>query len=126
MWKRQEPAPPGKLRELIVGEARGVLDGTSDLLAASCKILGLLSALGFSWDDPDYNIFGCIETEIDHLPIGEERENWATDALARKESEVRSARAWAETIGGLDACRSVITRFSLPVFPLDQTSSDPG
>ncbi len=113
MWKLPETTDPLKLKSLIVREARGVLDGNVDLLDASCKIYSYMSRLGFDWDDPDFNVFACIETEIDHLPIGAERENWAADALDRKEPEVQAARAWAESIGGPEACRSVITRFSI-------------
>lgn len=125
MWKRQEPATPERLKDLMVDEARGVLAGTSDLLAASCKILDHLAALGFNRDDPDFEVFRCIEDEIDHLPIGEERDNWSTEALARKDPEVRAAQAWAETVGGLDACRSVIARFSPPMARPDRPFSDP-
>jgi hypothetical protein len=125
VWKLPETTDPLKLKSLIVREARGVLDGGADLLDASCKIYIYMSRLGFDWDDPDFNVFACIETETDHLPIGAERENWAADALDRKEQEVQAARAWAERVGGLEACRSVITRFSLLTREPDEAASDP-
>ncbi len=112
MWKLPDTTDPLKLKNLILCEARSVLDGDADLLDASCKIYEYMSRVGFDRNDPDFNIFACIETEIDHLPIGAERENWATDALLQKEQEMQTAREWAERIGGLEACRSLISRFS--------------
>lgn len=125
MWKLLETTDPLKLKSRIVREARGVLDGSVDLLDASCKIYSYMSRLGFDRDDPDLIVFACIETEIDDLPIGAERENWATDALDRKEQDVQAARAWAERAGGLEACRSVITRFSIHTPEPNESASEP-
>jgi hypothetical protein len=125
MWKLPETTDPLKLKSLIVREAHGVLDGGADLLDASCKIYSYMSRLGFDRGDPDFNVFAGIETEIDHLPIGAERENWASDALDRKEQEVQAARAWAESVGGLEACRSVISSFSILRPEPNEAASEP-
>jgi hypothetical protein len=111
---------------LVVREAESVLNGTTDLLDASRRLLDYLLALGLSWDDPDYRVIGLIESETEDLPVGKERDNWAPEALARKESLVEHALSWAESIGGLDACRRLVNRFSSAAcLPVEEDPIDP-
>jgi hypothetical protein len=44
--------------------------------------------LGLDEPDPDLTAFARIDSETDHLPIGEVRQYWAPHALAKKDAEI--------------------------------------
>lgn len=90
--------------------AGSVISGSMPLLEG-CHLLDALKvAVEVPDNDPDFLVFNVIQSETDALPIGRVREHWAPDALARLESELRSAAEWARPIA-LPACRSVLARF---------------
>lgn len=45
-------------------------------------------------DNPDWEIFGVVSSDTDHLPIGEVRQYWAPDVLKRKEREIAEIEAF--------------------------------
>jgi hypothetical protein len=98
------------LEQELVRLATSVLAGKVDLLEAAPKLWSNLSVLGFDWNDPDYHAFGLIVSETDALPLGEQRAQWAPDALVEKEPELREARIWAAPLG-MPACERIVTRF---------------
>jgi len=75
------------------------------------EFAGLGYELGVPTDDPDFKAFVAIESETDHLPIGDVRKLWQPEALDRKANEISEAEAWARDIAA-DACRRIISRFA--------------
>jgi hypothetical protein len=98
------------LRAETVAIALGVLAGTVELLEGTRLLTGLLARLGLDWDDPEYHAFAVIASGTDALPIGPERQLWATEALARHEPDLERARTWATPIA-LPACQHLVSRF---------------
>ena len=57
--------------------------------------------------DPDFLPFVGIDSETDHLPIGEERQHWNPEALRERDVEIeRSQEHWRDY--ALDACRKLM------------------
>jgi hypothetical protein len=58
-------------------------------------------------DDPDFITFTAIDSESDHLPIGEVRREWAPDVLEKKDVEIRAVEdSWRE--GAFQAARNLL------------------
>ena len=78
------------VREEIAAVAKQILEGQIGILEASKVLAPLLRELQLDRKDPDLLAMIVIGSEIDHLPIGRERENWSADALASKQPEIES------------------------------------
>ena len=96
-------------RAEAVNIARRVLGGEVSILVAARELVGLRFAASDE-RDPDFLTFVAIDSETDHLPIGQEREYWAPDALAEKDVEIAKVEEWAREIGAA-ACKRLIERF---------------
>jgi hypothetical protein len=90
--------------------ATRVVNGKVGILAAS----RVLSRLGHDLVpdtriDPDFVVFIALDSQTDHLPLEDQRHNWAPAAFAQKQLEV--AR-WEEHSREqvVEACRSIIDR----------------
>ena len=66
--------------------ARGILDGKLGIVAGARKMWRLAPLLRL--DGPDVLIFKGIDSETDHLPLGEVRSRWNKEALKRKDEEL--------------------------------------
>jgi len=97
-------------RRRVVELAQQILVGTLDVLDGSCQIASLRGEIEVDLNDDDIMAFVDIMSETDHLPIGAEAENWSDEALARKEADVRRARAWATDIVR-QPCTNLVSRF---------------
>jgi len=60
--------------------------------------------------DEDYTVFLGIESETDHLPVGDVRRHWSAEALAQKDVEIEAAEAFFRE-RALNAARGVIARY---------------
>ncbi len=102
----------------VVEAASAILRGQLGIIEGS----RLLCSLGFRVSlldhDPDFLPFIAIDSETDHLPIGDVRHHWATDALANKDQEIQAAEAFhrEDAIAG---CERLLARFG-------STSNDNG
>jgi hypothetical protein len=97
------------LSRMIVAAAQSILSGELGVVAGARQLCGLGHQVG-AGHDPDFIVFIGIDSESDHLPIGEVRQRWNPDALLAKdagladyETRVRE-RAFA-------ACRSLIEKY---------------
>ena len=62
------------------------------------------------WSDPDFSVLGALDSEADHLPVGEARQYWAPSALEMKDAEIlRIENSAREEV--LAACRSIRDRY---------------
>ena len=96
------------IRGQIVALCNAVIGNYVEVLAAACE----LNRLGFELFgnlDEDFKHFAGVCSEVEDLPIGKERENWAPDALAEKDNEVRRAAAiYSEVLR--EPCKPLLTR----------------
>ena len=95
------------IRGEIVAICNAVIGNYIEVLAAACE----LNRLGFELFgelNEGFRDFSAICSEVDHLPIGEERQNWDPDVLAEKDKEVKKAAAlYSEVIR--EACKPLLT-----------------
>jgi hypothetical protein len=92
----------------IVELARGIISGEVGLIAGSRQLwrLGLDVA---PKRDPDFTFFLAIDSESDHLPIGEVRQHWNPDALREKDTEIAKIEALRRE-KAVEICRRLIQR----------------
>jgi hypothetical protein len=86
-----------------------MLAGELNLVEGSRKITRLRLMIA----DPDDRIFDTIrgvESETDHLPIGDERVHWATDALGEKDQALQS---YIDTVRDhiLESCALIVAKY---------------
>jgi len=94
----------------IVNVAQAILDGTMDLIEGSRILHGLGHDICADDKDPDFLIFVVIDSDTDHLPIGDVRQLWSENALVEKDEEIRKIRAFYKD-DVAQACSRLILRF---------------
>lgn len=92
--------------------AQGILDGRISIIAGARQICEFCGGhLGLDENDPDLITFVGINSETDHLPLGDVRQYWATDALAQKDDEIsRCEISYRER--ALEAAAHLAARFT--------------
>lgn len=68
--------------------AKRILEGDGEFLDNSQKMAAFRFWMG-EQDNQDFNVFETLVAASSHLPVGEARQRWATDALALKDTEIR-------------------------------------
>lgn len=91
--------------------ARGMLDGSIQYLEGAVELASLAFEVGLPEDDEDFVKFIGVSSEVDHLPVGEQRQYWSREALVRHEPEILQMTDWAKKFS-LAACRSIAERFN--------------
>lgn len=94
----------------IVKVAQAILDDTMDLIEGSRILHGLGHDICADDHDPDFLIFVVIDSETDHLPIGEVRQLWSENVLVEKDEETRKIKAFYKD-DVVQACSRLILRF---------------
>ena len=99
------------MRGRVVAIAEAILRGELGIIEGARQLSSLAHGLVNDWTtDPDFLVFGALDTETDHLPVGAVRSFWDPTALREKDASVErieaAARAEVE-----QACRSVVSRF---------------
>lgn len=89
----------------------GILDGSVGVLEGCHLLSSLRWEVELDERDPDLLAFAMISSEIEGLPIGNDRQHWSKAALAELEPDVQAAVAWAMPTARR-ACQSVIERFA--------------
>jgi hypothetical protein len=85
--------------------AEAVLRDRSTILEAVRELV-LLAHTDAIANEADRLLIIGIDSETDHLPVGEVRKLWASDALQRKDQEIARAEAtWKGEF--LDACKRI-------------------
>jgi len=98
-------------RDELLAIAKAILEGEIGV------IRGLRLVQSFRFDladelDPDFMTFVGVDSDTDHLPVDDERENWSQEALDRKDVEIAEAQAFhREKV--FQACRHLINRFHI-------------
>jgi hypothetical protein len=87
------------------GSRRSGFGGRTTILEAVRELVSLAHTDAITNEADRLLIIG-IESETDHLPIGEVRKLWAPDALQRKDPEIARAEAlWKAEF--LDVCKRI-------------------
>jgi hypothetical protein len=68
-----------------------MLSGELGVIEGSRRLCQLRSGVSSLDQDPDFILFVGIESDTDHLPVGEVRELWAPDALSRLAPQIQAA-----------------------------------
>ena len=91
--------------------AQRIVAGHIRLIAGCRQLARLGHTVVEDWRvDPDFVLFGAVDSEADALPLEDQRVHWDPAAFEDKQHEVR--RYEAETREQvLKACHSVISRF---------------
>jgi len=97
----------------IVALAQSVLAGQLGIVAASRQLSAWRFDVGAE-HDPDFTFFVGVDSETDHLPVGEERQHWNPDALRTKDEELRAFEASVRE-RALEVCRSLIQKYETHV-----------
>jgi len=116
-WVRNEAQWHKQCRRLIA-RANELIEGRVAVVESAREI----RKYGFWFrasDDPDFLTFIAIDSETDHLPVGDVRQHWSKDALEKKDVEIQKAEATYRP-RALDAARNLIRKYG----PNSETTSD--
>jgi hypothetical protein len=97
------------LSRKVVAAAQSILSGELGVVAGARQLCGLAHQVGAD-RDPDFIVFIGIDSESDHLPIGEVRQQWNPDALLAKDAELADYEARVRE-RAFAACRSLIQKY---------------
>ena len=103
------PSPPPQ--QYVIEAASAILRGELGVIEGSRLLCSLRSRVSALDRDPDFVTFVGIESETDHLPIGEVRQFWAGDALARLAPEIQAAEDHFR-VPAFTAAQRLLDRFS--------------
>jgi hypothetical protein len=97
-------------QQQVAEVASAMLRGELGILEGSRLLVSLCSQVSALDHDPDFLCFVGIDSETDHLPLGDVRQHWEPDALASKDQEIRAAEAFYRD-HAIAACRALLVRF---------------
>ena len=81
-------------RQKVAQIAQDLLDGRVGIIAGARQISALCGGhVGLDEFDPDFLTFIGIDSETDDLPVGQTRQHWAADSLAKKDEEIARCEA---------------------------------
>jgi hypothetical protein len=98
-------------REKLVLLCRQMLSGELSFFEGSIQVCSLRFMVGVPEFDPDLLHFVAIESETDHLPLGQVQHRWSAEALRRLQPEFEKTEIWANGVAS-QACQNLIARFS--------------
>ena len=96
-------------RKAMVLVARRILDGSTGIVAGA-RELHSLRFPSRAETDKDILIFVGIDSESDHLPLGEVRQHWSVKALKAKDAELQAYEARVRD-RAFAACQNLIARY---------------
>jgi len=85
------------------------LAGTLGLIEASRQLTSCAHRLRED-RNPEFTFFIAVESETDHLPVGEFRKEWAADSLQTKDEEINSIEVFYR-LDAVDSATSLLKRF---------------
>jgi hypothetical protein len=96
-------------RREMIRVARNILNGSIGIVEGARDLTGLRFS-SRAENDSDILVFIGIDSETDHLPIGDPRRHWDTEVLKIKDEELRSFEAQVQE-RAFAACRSLIGKY---------------
>jgi len=111
---RQKMTPPfntvAEQQQEIVRVARRIVDGSIGIIAGAREMSRLHFRSHSKEKDEEFLVFVGIDSETDHLPVGEVRRHWSAEALVRKDAEIKKAEDFLRG-RALTAARALIHRY---------------
>ena len=99
----------GFLRQNIVAAAQAVLDGKLGIIEGAGK-LAKFRINAKAEKDPDFIFLLGVDSETDHLPIGNAARHWNASVLKEKAKEIERVEGhYTERV--FQACRSLIQKY---------------
>lgn len=96
-------------RKRLVDIVRRMLDGEVSFLEGALMVPGP-NALDIDEFDEDFIPLVAINSETDRFPLGEARQHWNPDALAKLQPEIDRTEKWAREMAS-QHCQRLIERF---------------
>jgi len=93
----------------IVAIAKRILSGELGVVMGARQLVPWRFDVGAE-NDPDFTFFVGVDSETDHLPLGEVRSRWSPDALKVKDEELRTFET-AVRDRAVRACESLIQKY---------------
>lgn len=94
----------------VVQIAEGIIAGTIGVVAGSRKLKALQWSVSKVDNDIDFRAFAGIDSESDHIPLGDVRKRWAPDSLKEKDEELKKIDGFYRSFAK-KSCRALIKRF---------------
>ena len=94
----------------IVRVARRIVDGSVGVIAGAREMTRVHFRSHSKEKDEEFLVFVGIDSETDHLPVGEVRKHWSAEALAQKDAEIKEAEDFFRD-RALTAARVLIQRY---------------
>ena len=82
----------------LVAPCQGMLAGNVSFIEGSRYISGLGKLSGLDENDPDILVFVGVDSETDHIPFGEVRQQWSELAIDANVKQWREAVEWAKLV----------------------------
>jgi hypothetical protein len=100
-------------RARIVEIAQAILEERSGIIAGAREMMWLRLDVDPDQEDEDLLGMAGIESQTDHLPLGEVRQHWDAEALLAKDAELAEQEAFFRE-SALACCRAIAERYSRP------------
>ena len=97
----------------IVRIARRILDGSVGIIAGAREMMEVRFLSHSKEKEEDYLVFLGIDSETDHLPVGEVRKHWSAHALAEKDIEIKEAEDFFRE-SAYTAARRLVQKYEKP------------
>jgi hypothetical protein len=97
-------------RQKIIDICNKVLSDQLSIIEASRKIVWLTHNEKLDERDEDLVVFQGIDSETDHLPIGDVRIFWNKTSLEAKDEEIKKYEEWAKSFGR-EVCENLIKKY---------------
>ena len=101
----------------LVATCGDVINGRVSVIETA-KYLSYLRTWFRADSDPDFLTFTAIDSETDHLPVGDERKHWSEEALLQKDVDIRKAEAFYSEVAK-EAAANLIKKYEIEPDPLD-------
>jgi hypothetical protein len=90
--------------------AQDILSNKKGLIEGARLLVSLRPTVTHDEFDPDFIPFIAFVSDTDNLPVGKEREFWASDALLMKDNEIQKVEGlYRDKV--ITACEAIIKRF---------------
>lgn len=98
------------LSSKIIEIARRILSGEVDIVGGARDLARVSHQLGAD-HDPDFVFFIGLDSETDHLPIGDVRQHWNPEVLRAKDAELAAHEAKVRE-RTFEVCQRLIEKYS--------------
>ena len=97
-------------RSEVIHVSKDIIDKKISIIEGVRKLCALHHKISKDDFDTDFLIFAAIDSDTDHLPVGNVREHWSLNALEMKDKEICDVEdIYRDQV--IEACKKLILRF---------------